>query len=56
MYIYTVTIYLQDLCVYLDILTKTDIEIFGLKYVKLSTFYILEDYQGTVVVALMWST
>ena len=44
MYIYTVTIYLQDHCVYLDILTKTDVEIFGLKYVKLSTFYILEDY------------
>ena len=52
MYIYTVTVHLQDHCAYLDIFTKTDMGGFGLKCVKLSTFCILEDYLWVGVVAL----
>ena len=52
MYICTVTVQLQDHCVYLDIFTKTDVRVFGLKYVKLSTFYILKNYPGVGEIAL----
>ena len=43
-YIYTVTIHLQDHRAYLDIFIKIDVGVFELKCVKLSTFYILGDY------------
>ena len=53
MYIYTITIYLQDYCAYLEIFKKIDGGGggFGLKFVKLSTFCILEDYIWAGVVA-----
>ena len=55
MYIYTITVHLQDHCVYLDIFTKTDVGGgggFGLKCVKLGTFCILENYPLASVVSL----
>ena len=51
-YICMVTVHLQDHCVYLDIFTKTDVWVFGLKCAKLNTFYILENYPRAGVVAL----
>ena len=53
MYICTVTIHLQDYCVYLDIFTQTDVRVLGLKCAKLNIFfYILKDYPQAGVVAL----
>ena len=56
MYIYTVTVHLQDHCAYLDIFTKTDMGGggvgFGLKCVKLGTFCILGNYPLAGVVSL----
>ena len=49
--IYTVTIHLQDHCAYLDIFTKTNVGVFRLKCVKLSTFCILKDYSWAGLVA-----
>ena len=38
MYIYTVTIHLQDHCTYLDIFTKTDVGGFWIKMCKIEHF------------------
>ena len=51
MYICTVTVHLQDHCIYLDFFPKTDVGVFGLKCVKLSTFCILKDYPQAGVIA-----
>ena len=52
MYICAVTVHLQDHCIYLDIFTKTNVGVLGLKYVKLNNFCILKDYLQIDVVAL----
>ena len=52
MYICAVTVHLQDYCIYLDIFTKTNVGVLGLKYAKLNTFCILEDCLRIGVVAL----
>ena len=40
MYIYTVTVYLQDHCAYLGIFTKTDVGSFWIKIYKIEHFFI----------------
>ena len=44
MHICTVTVHLQSNFVYLYIFTSTDMNFFGLKYAKLSTFCILQFF------------
>ena len=53
-----VTVHLQSSFVYLHIFTSTNVGVFGLKYAKLSTFFILQIFTTTGMVALrglaMW--
>ena len=39
-YIYTVTVHLQDHCAYLDIFTKTDVGDFWIKMYKIEPFFL----------------
>ena len=47
-----VTVHLQSSFVYLHIFTNTNVGVFGLKYAKLSTFFILQIFTTTGMVAL----
>ena len=55
-YIYMVTVHLQDYCAYLDIFTKTDVRGFWVKMCKIEHFFcILTDCPWAAVVALIAS-
>ena len=48
----SITVHLQNNCVYLHIFTSTDVNFFGLKFAKLSTFLYFAHFFAIDVVAL----
>ena len=55
-YIYTITVYLQDHYKYLDIFTKTDVGGFGVKMFKIEYFLYFRSYPWVGVVAQLPQT